>query len=709
MLSKRTLFLLSVAISISACTEKIIPNKKISLQEDKIRFKAEITSSESMKPISTNRHTIQHFDIQKLIYDESYEEAKNSLERELYGEKSHQKEIYISPSYIGYLGLYAILLKKLNSLPNHHKGKIILSTSLDKFYNHFLRDCLTKEESACEILKSSLSKEILVVDILLMLSGKEINPIRKIKILEAAFDISGDRRIKPLEESYLQTGLTILDGFERGKYRITKKKARQHLHNILTISKRVKWSQTNRTKISQFNLIQPWKYNSNGGDVLRELRKELLPFLPIYINLNQRTKESVKSFVEKKIKQLTENQENSEQHPSYRGITPKDLDQYPAYEGFSIKRLKTYPIEISYLTLGVHFQEIGVMDANTYVSLIENKEEFMDQALEASKILALWDVAQLSIHSTEKLQWKFSQQEAKTQALLQDTLDWSKTLIPLWSEFHTGRAFTSRSFLDSNAKYSRHFSEIDVQEFFLALNRSILKTTVYPNMMAFAYYMEKTEWSATIRVLWFTVNLNTSKIINHMMTGQYQKFWFNFTNLKKSYEFNSKLETKRTLFRSEMYDALYYFFTTKTFQIYKINADDFLSSIGESIIKKRRTRLELNLKLQKDDYFANNSQVNYLKKWCEGIKTGLFEKENIHFYSLSQHITPIEKSFNAEVIITHGVERDYFSETIDRYRLEFKPILHTLNQYVSITERIDRSSPNLNIGSLSQIKNKFEI
>ena len=396
---------------------------------------------------------------------------------------------------------------------------------------------------------------------------------------------------------------------KKGQYELTKKLVRKHIINILGIANRVNWSQSDAVKISQFELIKPWKYDSKTGATLDALRKELLPFLPIYINLSEIVKNEMVSSVERQVEELKKNKKN--------------LNQYPAYEGITLDHLLNYSTEVSYLILGVYFQKIGVTDVNSYIDSVINKGSFMDDSFKIAKLLVRWDVAQLSIYSTEKLYWKFSQQESKSQAFLQETLDWSKTLTPLWNEFHAGRSFVSERFLEANAKYSDNFDEIDVQNFFVAINRNILKTTVYPNMMAFAFYMAKTEWSATIRIWWFTIYLNTSMIMDYMMTGQYRNPWFNFTYLKKTRGF-WRMEDKTTLFRSEIYDALYYFFTTNTFQTYKINADDFLSLIGKSLIKKRRVLFEKTLATQKELFLPDNAPSNYLAKWCEGLKTGHF-------------------------------------------------------------------------------------
>ena len=130
--------------------------------------------------------------------------------------------------------------------------------------------------------------------------------------------------------------------------------------------------------------------------------------------------------------------------------------------------------------------------------------------------------------------------------------------------------------------------------------------------------------------------------------------------------------------------------------------DDFLSLIGKSLIKKRRVLFEKALATQKELYLPDNTPSNYLVKWCEGLKTGHFEKEDIHFYSLDQYITPSEK-FSLDNVFSHGMNQE-FATLNDRYRLEFEPIIHTLSQYVSITERVSVSHPTLEIDPLNKTK-----
>ena len=739
-------------ISLASCTEETITNNKIALPHSKvIQEEVEVPSNNaSIKNESNNRYTQDHLDIHNMIQNELYEEARTSLEKEIYGEKSLHKEIYTSRNYTGYLGLYATLLKKINDLsknqinitPNTRKYRKELreelSISLEKFYNHFLKDCLIKESQNCELLQTSLSKEVSISNIIIMIASREKNTIEKIKLLGAIFDISRNKNIKKLENYYLEVVLSLLNSFNKGYYKnnidheidheidreidreidhgknhenssitdesknITNKMIRKHLTNILRIIKTLNWSQIDHIKIKYFETIKPWKYNAKKEDpIFGSLRKELIPFIPIYAKNNKNIKNELLYYVESEIQDIK--------------INKKDLNQYPAYEGITLDLILGYPIEISYLTLGVYFQKIGITDSQKYLEFIDNKNLFMDNSFKIFKLLVRWDLAQLSIYSTEKLHWKFSQQSTKTQPFLQETLDWSKNLIPIWNKFHTERAFFSKSFLETNAKYSHDFDEIDVQHFFTSINRNILKTTVYPNMMAFAFYMAKTEWSATIRVLWFRISLNTNLIMNYMMAGRYSDPWFNFTNLKEKQMFWG-IENKKSLFRSEIYDSLYYFLTSKVFETYQINPDDFLSLIGESILKKRRTSFEETLSIQRKLYMTGNTKINQLIKWCQGIKKSHLEhlnhfgkeKEFIHFYSLSENTTPLTPSqytfSNIEKIFSHGLSDMAASTLHDKYRLELSPILYTLNQYVAITYRVRHSYPQLGINPLNQTK-----
>ena len=675
-------FLFFTIMLLSSCAEKILPNKKAVLPDSSAEKKVEEVKIENVS--SKKRYTDKYFAIQRLIQDEDYQGANLSLQKELYAENSLDKEVYTAPSYIGYLGLYADFLNRLNDLPDDHKDKELLSISLDKFYDHFLKSCLTEELQSCDLLRNSLSQEVLVANVIFMLANREVNTIQKMKLLGAAFEVSRNQKIKQVEESYLQTGIKILDDFEKGHNELTKDLARKHRINILSIVKKINWTQGDAFKIRQFESIKPWGYDSKARTTLDVLKKELLPFLPIYINLSPVVRNGVISSIERKIAELKQDK--------------KDLDHYPAYRGITLETLVDYSAEAYYLTLGVYFQKIGTVEANRYILSVIDKKSFIDECFAIMKNLVLWDVAQLSLYSTERLHWKFSQKDIKTEKFVSETFNWSKSLIPLWNDFHLKRSFFSKTFLEANAKYSDNFEESDVQKFFMAVNYNILKTTVFPNMMAFAFYMAKTaEWSAKIDILSFSTSLNTKKIMNVMMRGQYEKPWFEFTNL-------SGLDIG--LSKNEMYDTLYYFFTTKTFQIYGINSDDFLLLIGKTLTKDRRGVFENILSRQKEQFLPDNAPINDLVKWCEGIESvnGHFEQENIHFYSLYQYVTPSLQYLKPLTSFKYAPLRASLSTHNDRYRLELEPMIHTLDHYLSMAERVSSSHPTLAIGPLNKTK-----
>ena len=699
--NRRTVTLILATFFLSSCVKEEISNKKTGMMDQFPREKIEEVFKNSIRPSSSNKYNSKYLKIKKLIQDKHYKSAKKLLEDEIYRKDNLNKSVYTAPSYTGYIHLYSTLLVKLDDTKDKNNENIQLS--LDKFYNHFLKSCLdlSKAESNCELLKYSLSKEVSVANILHMIADREEGLLQKIKIFGAIFEISKGTKIKKLEEDYLYYGVILLDKFEKGHFDLSKNFLKIHTFNILSIAAQTDWSQDNKVRTGQFETIKPWD-QSRSSSILNDLRKILLPFIPLYIYRSNLVKSEIKKYLEEEVKKLKNKKKELSPYPSYRSIRIEDLLN------------DEIPVEISYLVTYVYFQKINSSESHSYFSNIKGKEKefFANKSFEIFKLLVRWDVAQLGIDSTEKLHERFSQQKIKTQSFLQEVLDWSQKLIPLWDEFHEKRARRAREFLESISRHSRQFNEFDVQQFFLAANRSIMKTTVYPNMMAFAFYMAKTEWTATINILWFSIDIKTQDIVDRMMTGQYRRPWFNFTNLKESSQYPppDRVDLKRTLFRSEMYDALYYFFTTKTNQIYKINADDFLHVIGKFFTKERKSLFEKKMEIQRENLIHENSSFMRMSKWCEGIKSGNFQEERILFYTLSHYITP-STAYNVygSDLLTNGLSKtDDYMELPDRYRLEIQPIIHTLEQYISITERIRSSYPDLNIGSLNKIKGYAE-
>ncbi len=700
----RSKFLLIVVVftSLAACTPKTIPDEQAAIRDDVARDQVVETVTQQGEIPDTNRYSDAHLAIAEQIEQGQWTEALQELEGRIYGPGSLDKVTYISPAYGAYLELYVQLGKQIVDQGNGEQ-KQLWAVSEEQFEERFLSECLGTEQSICEMLEQVLRHEASTLWIVLNIADSKEGNIEKLNVLGAAYDVQNRRGSEKLEQEYMKVALLVLADVEEGRTQLAMETQRIHLNNIVALTVQNKWNRPNADKMAWFELIKPWEYDSDANTALSAVRKQLVPFLPVYSRISPAVKEGIKEQVAKRLERIKTGR--------------KDLSQYPAYANIQIDSLLSGPIEVAYLALEMYFQNVPVTDASSYVSSIEHKAAFVDEMFEASKMLVRWDIAQLGIESTEKLHDRLSEQDAVTNAHFQEVLDWSKTLIPVWTEFHTVRLWSVKTFIESNIRYSHKYDEIKTQEFFTSVNRNILRAVTYPNMMAFAFNMMKTEWAATIRILWFQFKLDSTLIMDYMMTGQYYGPWFNFTNLQEEKSWWD--EEKKTLYRSDMYDALYYMFTTRTAEIYGITADKFIAATAETLIKQRRSQYEYTLEAQKQIYFNESSEGSKMVRWCDGIRSQQPEPENIPFYELNSYITPNIVNMGFDEV--NGKESfywgDYYKEsknferlhqTNDRYRLELEPIYYTLNQYLEIAERAKEAHPELNIGTLEEARGEIK-
>ncbi len=700
MLSKNIIVIITILGLMGACTSETIPDPQSALSDDSSNERVMETVAQSNDSLDTSRYSEKHFEIRKLIQNGKWQQAYNQLEGQIYGQGSLDKTIYTSPAYSGFLELYVQLGKEIKA-NGSEQDKALWAESLSQFDERFISPCVDPGQQICELLDQALQGESSTVWLVLELADKEEEPVSKMKLLGAAYDIQNRRGSSRLEESYLKVALSVLAQVEEGSADVPQDVQNQHLINVISLATKKDWTQPDTDKILWFKLIKPWQYKAQSSQALNDLRKELIAFLPVYSRFDSEVSDGMKAVVEERIEAVMKGR--------------KDLSNYPAYADIDLKTLLAAPADVAYLAIEMYFQNVPVTEANSFVTNVANKAAFVDEMYEASKLLVRWDIAQLGIESTEKLSSKLGEQDAITNAFFQEVLDWSKTLIPIWTEFHTVRLWSVKTFIESNVKYSRKYNEIEIQEFFTSVNRNILRTVTFPNMLAFAYNMAKTEWAATIRILWLSFELDSTIVMDYMMNGQYFTPWFNFTNLTQERVWYK--EDQKTLFRSDMYDALYYFFTTRTHENYGIDAGQFIGLLSETIIKQRRTNYEDTLEAQKQTYFQDNAPAINMIRWCQGMKNNQPEPEDIPYYSLSNFITPVIIQLRADDLNGHppfyygdyyelgGFER--LHTTNDRYRLELEPILYTLKEYQEIAERVKQQYPSLEMGDLQESRDKI--
>lgn len=706
--------LLTSSLLMAACSPKSIPRYNKAIIDSEVKEEVVKTNNRVDEQVVDKkiRYSADVIKLTKQLQSLQPNETASfymKIANRLYGEESQDKVFYQSAAYGGLLEVLTSLYIKAKE-----NNRPVASQILSDFYDFFLSSCVEQSTGLCERLQHSLAQEKQTILLILEASEQQKDPLLKLKVLGAAYDLKSRRENKKLDEMYFQVALDVLTSVEVGKLSVTKKLIRKHLVNLLAINSQIHWDKITPTRIKQYVEIAPWQYNEKSNKALDELRYQLVTFLPSYFQKSEVIQKGLSKKIEETLQKASKNKKN--------------LKQYPAFSNIDIKSVLQTNKLSAYLATQLYFQNIPVSVANSFVANIIKPGPVVEEIFSILKVLVRWDVAQLSLDSTEKLNQKFSQQETKTNAFFQETLDWSKSLVPMWTEFHTIRLWSARSFLDANIRLSELKDEEDIREFFGAVNRNILKTTVYPNMMAFAYFMAKTEWMAKVRVFWIEFKIDTTMVMDSMMTGHYTMPWFNFTNLKE--DAGWRMEEKTALYRSEMLDALYYFYTTRAFEVYGINPDDFLKITAETIFKRRRSTYEATLEMQKNLYLPDNTVPSRMINWCESIQSNKNAEENLPFYWLGNYITPFNKLMDrSEINIrrnmffgdwyqgNHKINQksiigESYMTTLDRYRLEFGPIFKALLNYREVAQRAAQKYPQLKIGNFensNELLNEYRL
>lgn len=673
----------------------IILSLVVSCQQDRVERHNAVLPENLSEPIElkknpsaveTNRQGTVYNRIVNLIEegtDSSLVSALQDVQKLLLNGAESGPEVYTNAVYAGYLHLYVRLYHKAQNTQGTTFNDHFLQSSL-KFKEVFVDPCINPNLNLCELLRQSLKQEAQLTPLILDFARAEQNLKLKLKIIGFTYDLVGRRGDQQLNELYLEAVLDAIDEKRKNSAvdGLTNRELQQHSLNISVLIQQLDWSSGNDSLQALFKKIEPWSYNKTNPSVLNQVRPLLIAYLPLYLRKDAAVGESVQTALHKQLSELDASQVEMKNHPSYSDI--------------NLMKLSMYRTDALYLAYNLYFQNLSITSANQFVEATMGRSAFIDDVYKIIQELIRWDIAQLSIWSTKQLREKFFEQEIKTAIFVQQTMDWGKTLVPMWTELHSVRLWSVGAFLNAQIRHSSQYNEIDIQNFFNAINRNILKTVVYPNMFAFAYYMSKSEWKQRIRFYWFTFDIDTTTLFEYLLNGQYLAPWFNFTNLKQ--DKGTSLYTKASLFRSEILDALHFFFSTKTNEVYGIEADSFFKVIFETVMKKRQNLFERAYDIQRQIYFVENSSASQLMNWCVGVEQGAPVEENISFYDLSLKLIPYaDLTLSTDPYNTNGnfYFADHYKElslgvnTInDRIRLELVPINNYFARYINLYNRL---------------------
>ena len=695
-----------------ACSDKTIPSHK-----DRVAEESSSVVQEEVELKEFTQFNESHKKVDSLISSNDIEKRKEALSqvsKELFSPQSTDPVIYTSSSYVGYINLYVKIFVFWKNNKSDQSFNTDVEESLKRFKEKFIDSCVSGAKN-CDLLKNSLKQDSSTVTIVTYFIEQEADLKKRLELVGVAYDVAGRRKESRLNDLYIETFLDVVEKNNSNNL-IEDEEVRRHTINMVALFSGMDWTSAGTQSINLFKRVSPWKYNTPVKTAQDTLRAELVKYMPLYAKADADVKKELQKKVTEWLDSIKKNK--------------ADLSTYPAYSTIRFDQLYSEDPLVVYLLLSTYYQKVDLKEAGLYLSSLDNKGRSLEKLYKLSKDLVRWDIAQLSIDSTKQLAEAFLKEDIKTKDFVQDNLDDAKKLVPQWTEFHSVRLGSISKFMSANTKDLVETDEQDIRDFYASINRNIQKSVVYPNMLAFMYYMAKTEWKAQIRIWFWTIDLDTTDVFDYLFTGNYSQPWFNFMNLTQQSGYGKG--TKKSLFRSEVLDSFYYLISTKTAQEYKIDVSDFIKTSFETILKKRAPKYQSVLDVQKRAYLSGDSSANQFINWCNNSKKGIKTKEQIHFYNLYEFLTPYSTSlkdvdglfgagdsYNARMSLyfhdLYNTEEFLGSisvpETTDRLRSEYMPIMHVADQLIQISERLNKENPsqiNINLEEAKKYYSKME-
>ncbi len=659
------------------CEVKRVQPHKVTQESQGYQLKKE-TVDESLSINNHENHAHKIEDAHETELLDYYSDLKKKLH--LSGNE-YSRINYASKAYIRNLTLLASIYQRAQSIGFQSLIKTINSF----FYSYYLKDCLDPNNQNCELLKYSVSKEAQLVDIFLSLAKNELDELKSLKILEASFEIASHQKNIALNQAYTQRIIQVLE--KKSELEIDKNRTQILLTNLDFLVKNINWTEFNPINFNLFSSLKPWNYDvkNSTNELFSEAQLHLLNYLPLYSYKYSEIENKLNKSVSTHIEAL-----------KFEGY---ELTKYPAYNDIDLDPLKAKSSASTFLALKLITADVAPHQVYNFFINVKDQSLFIDELFESLKLLARFEFAQLSLKTNKRLMNQFSKKEVKTNEFFQSTLKWAESLNPEWTDLY-GRVGKAFDYLNARINHSSNSNSEDISYFTDSAKRSILKSVAYPNMYAYAHKLSETDWTAEFKVFWYTFTLTTSDIWDYMLTGQYVYPWFNLTNMQETR--STKLEDKSGLFRSEMYDSLHYFFSTRIYETYEINVDDFLTTIGDSLLKKRIGDYQDAIDQFQSNHLPSNSLTQQYKNWCDGIRNNNPIDEQIPYTKLSSFLTPLGLKYDNLRVNTKDISSLLYNDSIlkpvdvgnatlatinDRYRLELEPILHTLKQYKKIAQR----------------------
>ncbi len=651
-----------------ACTDKELPRHQKVVDEDLANTRVEPQSPAGEVSV---QYGPDHLQIQALIESESIESWVLALERlqlALFGPGSKDKSQYGSRPYAGYLNLYRDLFVKFKT-SNDDTFRSEFEKSLALFRERFITPCTDDSINTCTYLRESLPQASSLVDIVIYFIENEDNLESKLKLIGVAYEVGNRRQKDNLSQLYIETFFSMVD------QNIDIPEKARHSHNVIAAFQLMDWQNPSEFQRRYFIRLAPWQQASSESSLVdRDLKNFLTPFISIYANENPEIRDSFDRYAQAYWQEMI--------------ASKKDLSEYPAYKDINIQKMFEIAPWEYHVLFSVYFKEMSITQANLLIRSFPNKTESLDRLIDYSKVLIRWDLAIMAVDTNEKIAAFYNSQATKSAQHVKASKDYANTLRPDWVEFHTGRVEALQNLLEaqSTALSSQQINEI--AEFFSSIDRNVMKTVIYPNMMAFMYEMVRSEWKDKLLGVF---DVNADLIVELFFAGAYRGLWFDFLKSEDGIG-SGALKNKVSLFRHEIVDSFYYFFAGNVYKSYGFDPDDFILTLFKDLVIEREILISTVQEMQRDLYHSPDSLSRRWARWCEGIKKDQYQPELIRYFDLDKYLLGFSKDFFENRKISDRFYTNFFysdefrSSQFDSIMIDPADFTHT--SPLTVTSRI---------------------
>lgn len=660
---------------------------------------------DQLKSSKDSELSSQNLENMKAALRTNFQSGLVKLEGLVFQAKSREAEFVGSVEFSWFLQLYATALLNPQSVTEISESaedsiksmKSLAIDSMNRFDQELIQPCIENDRPRCRVIQRSFGKVKDLSSVVSNLSDLKEDRKDQLLYLGVAIELSTGTLERPLSrgessdllmEKYLDFSLEYLS---RASFKGLSPGLRSRtIENINFLLLSRDWSLVTQGNIDLVIKLKPWLVTDD--DDLAFAKSRIAQYLPLYAENSIKIDADLSAYITTQFHNMVEN-----------GV---DLFDYPAFENVYIERIFVQNPSVQFLLYMVFFGKLGLNEASLYIDSEANKVAFLRDLFESAKLLVRWHIAQLSLTSARELASKLSAEPIKNAEAYGRVIDKEgQALETLWNHFHGSQLRPLQLVIEASARHIKPDALPEISRFFSSIDRNILKLSVYPNMLALAYDMGVNRVEGSIPTGRGLNSIQPRFVMDQLMAGEIFQPWFFFTNLSNS-GFVYSRDSEEALKSQELLDAIYYFFATKTHEIYNIRAGDLLNEMTLRLLGERTAFIESTVLAQDQVYNSNTSEVAQYISWCRALQSGNASqaRETLSFNTLYKQLTPHTKKLSTSPLKSEGsllFYSDSYKDTIglnssfltntegmDRIFTEVRPILGVLNSVIGIAERL---------------------